>query len=150
MYVCVCRFTDVAVFESTIISPHLLSLKAWRNKHGATEGPRLARMMPHVDALETFTWQNQAVQDVGTPKTEKERCVYICDYRFDPSPSAGPFVIQTKGGTLEIFRHFTVQLSTETGSSWLCSQRTLLPRRSHVSHWEQFTTIAAYFRKPLI
>lgn len=36
---------------------------------------------------------------------QEKRCVYICDYRFDLSPYAGPFVIQTKGGALRFATH---------------------------------------------
>lgn len=92
----------------------------------------LTHLLLYVDALQTFTWQKRRGQ-TGGPPTE-ERCVYICDYRFDLSPYAGPFVVQTKGGTLQILWRFTTHLSRVKRAAVDSSQSTLLPRRSHVSH----------------
>lgn len=50
---------------------------------------------------------------------QEESCVYICDYRFDLSPYAGPFVIQTKGGTLQVLWHYKTHLMSKEGGSWL-------------------------------
>lgn len=44
-----------------------------------TEPRRLVCMKPYVDALQTFAWQKQPGQDVGTPKnrSEGEVCLHM-------------------------------------------------------------------------
>lgn len=63
---------------------------------------------------------------------QKERCVYICDYRFDLSPYAKPFGTQTKGGNLQILwrfvTYFLVRFSTPVEVTCHLG--------GHVSHWE--------------
>lgn len=54
-----------------------------------------------VDALQTFTCRVK--QEGLRSATQDGRCVYTCDYRFDLSTRAEPFVTQTKGGTLQVF-----------------------------------------------
>lgn len=72
----------------------------------------LTHPLLYVDALQTFTCQKQQGRAGGSPKccSGGERCVYVCDYRFDLSPHAGPFAMQTKGDTLQIAWRFTTHL----------------------------------------
>lgn len=73
-----------------------------------------------VDALQTFTCRVK--QEGLRSAAQDERCVYPCDYRFDLSTRAEPFVTQTKGGTLQVFRRFMVApLTSKEGSSRLPS-----------------------------
>lgn len=102
------------------------------------------------------------IANVYLPKTSGSRCrpsKVVLQRRgvfthviiaLTPLPHAGPFVIQTKEGPMQILRRFTTHLLRVKWLTLGSSQGTLLPWRSHVSHWEQFTSIATYFRKPLI
>lgn len=107
-----------------------------------------SRMLMHCKHLPARN--SRVKQEALRSVALEERCVYICDYRFDLSPYAGPFVIQTKGGTLQILWRFAAHLSRVKRVALDSPQSTLPLRRSHVSHWEQFTSIGTYFRKPLI
>lgn len=61
---CVYGFADVGVSGSTDFWPSTF---------------RLVRLKPYVDALQTFTWQKQPGQDVGTPKerSKGEACLHM-------------------------------------------------------------------------
>lgn len=73
---CACHFTDVGVSESINIWPTtFFSLKIWARKVPSHRGFQTCV----VDALQTFTWQKQPGQDVGTPKNRSkgEVCLHM-------------------------------------------------------------------------
>ena len=152
MCVCVCVWVHMWVLENvpcTIILPRL-SFFVWKpgpNKHGCCAEPcsRISScMLMHCKHLRGRT---------SGVKQEEERHVYICHYRFDLSPRAGPFVIQTKEAPRRFFAVLhDAPLGSEKkeGDSRLLSKAPCYLGRSHVSHWEQFTSTETYFRKPLI
>lgn len=84
-------------------------------------------------------------------------CVYTCDYRFDPFTLRWAISNPNKRSPHTEF--FCAAFATRLSYEWNgypplytpdSFHSTLLPRRSHVSHWEQFTSIATYFLQPLI
>lgn len=133
----------------TIILPRL-SFFVWKpgpNKHGGCAEPcsRIySCMLMHCKHLRGRT---------SGVKQEEEKHVCICHYRFDLSPRAGPFVIQTKEASRRFFAALhdaPLGSKKKEGDSRLLSKVPCYLGRSHVSHWKQFTSTETYFRKPLI
>lgn len=101
-----------------------------------------SRMLMHCKHLPAGTGgvKREALQNIA----QEERRVYTCDYRFDLSPRAEPFVTQTKGGTPRISAALGVAAVREAGSSRLLSQHlatlevTCFPLRTVYFHRDIF------------
>ncbi len=136
--VCVCLLAHVGLCECTTcyyFAAAFLRLKTCtqQTRHCAELHSRIyCYMLMHCKHLPARN--SRVKQEALQSAAQEEKCVYICDYRFDLSPHAEPFVIQTKGGTLQILRRFVTHLSQVQREALNSSQSTLLPRRSHVSH----------------
>lgn len=104
-----------------------LCLKDWTLIRTAVCRALLIHLLLYVDALQIFTSQEQQGQAEGSRKVMlRRRGVFTwVIIALTPSTCAGPFVTQTKEGTLQILLRFTKQLSERRG--WLS------PPHSHLA-----------------